>query len=141
MKEGNSVIKYIYTCETHLKQLIVARSIILDDEAILTLMRSLPQKRFVKYAKSEDKQVFYFGNDSTSFIIIGYGNVNIKLINGDEKIILDAFYLLKLAKNLFSIKQLDKTNKKIYIKDGEFTLMKFFCLIIGTCKLNLDLNS
>lgn len=73
-------------------------------------------KGFVKYVKSKEKQVVYLGDNSTSFIIERYGNVNVKLINGDEKIILNILYVSRLTKNFFSIKQLDKIKRQIYIK-------------------------
>lgn len=59
---------------------------------------------FVKYIKNEDKQVVYLGDNTTTYTIEGYGDVNIKIINGDEKIIPNILHILGLAKNLFSAK-------------------------------------
>jgi len=43
MRENTSVVKHIYNFRTHLEQLLVALSKIPDDEAVIILMRSLPQ--------------------------------------------------------------------------------------------------
>nr|PNR60462.1 hypothetical protein PHYPA_003255 [Physcomitrium patens] len=94
---------------------------------------------FVKYIKSEDKQIVYLGDDTTSCIIEGHGDVNIKLTNGDEKIIPDLLHILRLVKNLFFAKQLVKARGKIRIRAGTTTLINKFGQTIGICKLNPDL--
>uniref|UniRef100_A0A7I4CZ04 Uncharacterized protein n=1 Tax=Physcomitrium patens TaxID=3218 RepID=A0A7I4CZ04_PHYPA len=37
---------------------------------------------FIKYIKNEDKQVVYIRDNTTTYIIKGYGDVNIKFIDG-----------------------------------------------------------
>lgn len=56
-------------------------------------------ERFIKYVKSEDKQVIYLRNNFISYIIKTYDKVKVKFINGDEKIILDVLYVPRYAKN------------------------------------------
>lgn len=94
---------------------------------------------FITYTKSIDNQVVYLGDDSTSYTIQGYGDVNIKLSNGDEKSIPDVLHIPGLAKNLFSAKQLDKAGGEIRIKAGVSTLINKLGHTIATCKLNPDL--
>nr|PNR34735.1 hypothetical protein PHYPA_022633 [Physcomitrium patens] len=94
---------------------------------------------FVKYIKSEDKQVIYLGDDTTSYIIKGHGDVNMKLTNGDEKIISNVFHILGLVKNLFSTKQLDKAGGEILIRVGTTIVINKFGQTIAICKLNPDL--
>lgn len=48
---------------------------------------------FVKYIKNKDKQVIYLKDNTTTYIIDGHGDVNIKLINDDEKIISDVLQI------------------------------------------------
>jgi len=94
---------------------------------------------FVNYTKNNDNQVVYLGDDSTSYTIQGYGDVNIKLSNEDEKSILNVLHITGLAKNLFSVKQLDKAEGEIRIKAGVSTLINKLGHTIATCKLNPDL--
>nr|PNR50588.1 hypothetical protein PHYPA_009774 [Physcomitrium patens] len=68
-----------------------------------------------------------------------HGDVNIKLTNGDEKIIRDILYIPRLAKNLFFVKQLDKRGGEICIRGGTTTLINKFGQTIGICKLNPNL--
>jgi hypothetical protein len=42
MKENDSVTKHIHIFRCHLEQLLVASTIIVDDEVVLLLMRSMP---------------------------------------------------------------------------------------------------
>ena len=62
-----------------------------------------------------------------------------KLLNGDERIIPDVLHILGLAKNLFSVRQLDKAGGEVRIKAGISTLVNKFGETIATCKLNPDL--
>jgi len=54
---------------------------------------------FINYTKYENNQVVYLGDDSTSYTIKGCGDVNLKLLNGDERIIPDVLYIPGFAKN------------------------------------------
>nr|PNR26159.1 hypothetical protein PHYPA_030733 [Physcomitrium patens] len=94
---------------------------------------------FIKYIKNEDKQVVYIRDNTTTYIIKGYGDVNIKFIDGNEKIILDILYISRFAKNLFFAKQLDKAKGEICIKAKATTLIIKFHNIIAIYKLNSKL--
>ncbi|KAG0600944.1 hypothetical protein M758_11G072700 [Ceratodon purpureus] len=78
---------------------------------------------FINYTKRQDDQVVYLGDDSTSYMIEGHGDVNVKLTNGKVKYIPDVLYIPGLAKNLFSAKQFDQAGGEIHIKDGHSILI------------------
>nr|PNR50093.1 hypothetical protein PHYPA_011990 [Physcomitrium patens] len=108
-----------------------------DSEATQHMCHEL--EGFVKYIKHEDKQVVYLGDDTTLYIIEGHGDVNIKFINGDEKIIPNVLHISRLIKDLFSVKLLEKTGGEIRIRASTTTPINKFCQTIAICKLNLDL--
>lgn len=56
MKENISVVKHIHTFRAHLEQLSAAGSTLLDDEAIIMLMRSFPQT-YQSFIRSLRRQV------------------------------------------------------------------------------------
>ena len=94
---------------------------------------------FTNYEQYENQQVVYLRNDMTSYKIQEQGDVTIRLLNGMERIILDVLYILGLAKNLFSAKQLDTAGREIQIKSGISTLFNKLGHVIAKCKLYSDL--
>ena len=54
-----------------------------------------------KYIKSKNRQIVYLGDHSTSYTLEWYDDVNIRLLNGDEKIIHDVLHVPRLAKDFF----------------------------------------
>lgn len=71
-------------------------------------------------------------------MIKGYNDVNIKFINGDEKIIPNILYIPRFVKNLFSTKYLNKACREIHMKVKTSMLINTFGQIVAICKLNLD---
>ena len=94
---------------------------------------------FLNYKTYKNQQLVYLGDDSTSYKIEGHGDVNIRLMNGIEKLIPDVLHVPGLAKNLFSAKQLDKVGGEIRIKCGQLTLINKFDKTIANCQLNPNL--
>lgn len=69
----------------------------------------------------------------------GHGDINIKLTNSNEKIVSNILYIPILTKNLFFIRQLNKTRGEIFIRAGETTLKNKFSQTIAIRKLNSNL--
>jgi len=91
---------------------------------------------FINYKKYGNKQLVYLGDDSTSYEIESYSDVNIRLMNGMEKLIPDVLHVLGLAKSLFSTKQLDKAGGEIRIKSRYLALINKFGQTIANHQLN-----
>nr|PNR44647.1 hypothetical protein PHYPA_014416 [Physcomitrium patens] len=127
MREGDSIIKHIHTFRVYMEQL---RQLGITLASLITNL--IQEDIFMK-------NMSLTSDNNSTLYVKRHCNVNIKLINGDKKIIPDALHRPRLAKNLFFAKKLYKGRGEICIRASTTTLKNKFGQTIVICKLNPDL--
>jgi hypothetical protein len=93
---------------------------------------------FYKYKQFSSPELVYLGDDTTQDII-GEGEVNVHLPQGEIITICNVLHIPNLKKNLFSVKHLDDNNGDIHIRNGRCTLKDSTGSLIAICYRENDL--